>query len=440
MRTRGRLLIILFLSLAVLIFTLDQKKYLNPTTFFRRGVVIGNVNLSNKSWDSGYNLLLQRFRTPIYINLVNTSRAVTLKEIGISIDRNQLMKYTKTCRVGNLRIFCQNTSNEQVDTNTLLVINNETLTTFLEELENEVQYYANNTVISFEDYSFMKLTPDAKILLDKTKFTTLAGIEQLISENTIKIQLSPKPMDDREKQYEATRFLIANMTNPLLIKYGRNPIYIDSKTLQTFISEEEKNGYLYGIIQSDNIEKYLQDLGEEYATEDIVVLENQAIQAIQRALLYRATSLDINNAIVLPLEGKSKSQGELHDKYLEIIKSQQRLYRFENGELVKTYVISTGLTWETPAGDFAVLGKQKMAISYFGNWYMPNYLPVGTVFGYRFGFHEIPYHMDAAGNIFSRDPNSMGSPATGGCIQLTKEDSLELFEWAEIGTPVYIHE
>ena len=34
----------------------------------------------------------------------------------------------------------------------------------------------------------------------------------------------------------------------------------------------------------------------------------------------------------------------------------------------------------------------------------------------------------------------MGSPATGGCIQLTYDDSLELFEWAQVGTPVYIYE
>jgi len=81
-----------------------------------------------------------------------------------------------------------------------------------------------------------------------------------------------------------------------------------------------------------------------------------------------------------------------------------------------------------------------MTISYFGNWYMPYYLPVGTVNGYRFGFHEIPYHMDGAGNIYSRDPNTMGSPATGGCIQLTNIDAMELFAWAEVGTPVYIYE
>lgn len=123
-----------------------------------------------------------------------------------------------------------------------------------------------------------------------------------------------------------------------------------------------------------------------------------------------------------------------------MIKSQQRLYRFEDGELVKTYVVSTGLTWETPTGEFEVLGKQKMTISYYDNWYMPNYLPIGDINGYRFGFHEIPYHMDGAGNIYSRDPNTMGSPATGGCIQLGRDDSLELFEWADVGTPVYIYE
>jgi lipoprotein-anchoring transpeptidase ErfK/SrfK len=80
-------------------------------------------------------------------------------------------------------------------------------------------------------------------------------------------------------------------------------------------------------------------------------------------------------------------------------------------------------------------------MSYFGNWYMPNYLPIGYINGqYRFGFHSIPYHMDGAGNIYSRDSNTMGSPATGGCIQLSSEDSLELFNWAWVGMPVYVYE
>ncbi|EKD99899.1 MAG: hypothetical protein ACD_22C00139G0001 [uncultured bacterium] len=72
---------------------------------------------------------------------------------------------------------------------------------------------------------------------------------------------------------------------------------------------------------------------------------------------------------------------------------------------------------------------------------MPNYLPIGYIQGkYRFGFHAIPYHMDGNGNIYSRDPNTMGSPATGGCIQLSPKDAEELFNWARVDMPVYVYD
>ncbi len=72
---------------------------------------------------------------------------------------------------------------------------------------------------------------------------------------------------------------------------------------------------------------------------------------------------------------------------------------------------------------------------------MPWYLPIGTINGpYYFGFHEVPYHMDYQGMIYSRDPETIGSPATGGCIQVLKGQAKEIFDWAEVGTPVYITE
>ena len=339
-----------------------------------------------------------------------------------------------------MKLFCKNTSNEKIDPNSVVAVDEEKIGTFLSNLESQVQYLSGNTIISFDDYSFRSVAPNTPITLNAKKLLEEHGIANLITAENLSLQLYMDTNEDKKAQHKATEDTILNITKPLLIKYGRNPIYIPTDILTTFISKQETDGFLYGIIEKKPIKQYLSSLKDTYGSDEVVILLDESVNAIKKVMLFRASDYEINNAVVLPLEGKPVTQGELHKSYIEVVKSQQRTYRFEDGELTKTYIISTGLTWETPPGTYQVLGKQRMTISYFGNWYMPYYLPVGTVNGYRFGFHEIPYHMDGAGNIYSRDPNTMGSPATGGCIQLTNIDAMELFAWAEVGTPVYIYE
>lgn len=413
----------------------------NPITVFKNGTVVGRIDLSGKTLNNGLDILERKFDSPIYLNLDATSRAISLRDIGINYNVDQILKATKICRFRNPRIFCANTSNEPVDKNEFIKVDSTKLNAYLDEFEKELQPLAKNNIVSFEDYSFRAGDKENKLIIDRSIFTNKLDLYNIIDTQTIKIKLNTNTFGNLKALNQQTLVLIENITIPLLIKYGRNPIYIQKSDLKKFILTEDREGITYGKISAEEITKYLETLKVKYAKDDVVILTNEAANAIQNALLFRATDYKVNKAVVLPLEGAPKTNGELSDVYLEVDKAQQRLYRFEHGKLVKTYIVSTGLTWETPAGEFKILGKQKMAISYFGNWYMPNYLPIGTINGgYRFGFHAIPYHMDVNGNIYSRDENTMGSPATGGCIQLTLEESKELFDWAAVGTPVYIYE
>lgn len=431
-------LVILF-SLALLLAYLIVNRN-NPTTVFKSGVKIGDFDLSNKTWSEAEKIIKAVFDKPIYLNVNNTSRAVTLREIGITIDTDALARFTKTCKVTKPNMFCKITSNEPVDPAKLIKRNESKLNKYLDGLEDEFQFAAKNTIISFDDYSFRKLSADARIAIDRSIFFDNDRISNLVSVDRIKIKIATSAEDDKENQYTETRDLVAKISKPLLIKYGGSPIYILADSIEGFIATEERDGLLFGVITTENIKTYLDELKPKYENDDVKVIQDEAIDSIRRALLYRAADPITTVSVILPIEGKPRTDGSLHDVYLEVVKPQQRLYRFEHGELVKTYIISTGLTWDTPAGYYEVLGKQKLTISYFGNWYMPDYLPIGTINGiYRFGFHAIPYHMDGAGNIYSRDINTMGSPATGGCIQLKPNQATELFEWAKIGTPVYIY-
>jgi lipoprotein-anchoring transpeptidase ErfK/SrfK len=409
---------------------------------FRSGTKVGNVSLDGKSISEGLTLVNKLFSKPIYLNVESASIAVTLRDIGIDSNMDELLKATKTCLFREPRIFCQNTSNEPIESLHTVDIDREKLNAYLAKLESELQYIAKNNIVDLEKLTFNAVSPKATVEIDKSLFDSNEGVYKLIDSQNIKVKIILKTVDDASLQTKLTKELATKISaRPLLIKYGRNPIYVSVPDIANFIDIDTNSNPATASINTNAISAYIDNLEAKYAKDDVIVIKHEAVTAIARALLYRATDYTVNNAVILPLEGKPQTNGEKAKVYLEVVKSQQRLYRFEEGKLTKTYIVSTGLTWETPAGEYKVLGKQKMAISYFGNWYMPNYLPIGLIYNqYRFGFHSIPYHLDAAGNVYSRDINTMGSPATGGCIQLTPEDSEELYEWASVGTPVYIYE
>lgn len=415
--------------------------FFNPPSIrqvFVQQAKIGSIDLSEKPVDYGIKLVKQAYKQPIYLNVNNKSFSTSLNELGYSINENYLKRKTKKC-VHFVKLICKPTDNASFNPTQALVFNKTKSANFVKDLNQELVQSKQEPIVDFFYYEFWILSKEAQVNIDPS-FTQDSKIYKEYGKS-FSINTKLQQNDDEEVQENLMYEHVAKVNSPLLIKYGRNPLYIPTQVINGFITQSKIDQITRAKISKHKISQYLDELDKEYASEDVVVIRPEAEDAITMALLYKAADTKANTAVVLPLQGKPKTNGEKADKYLEVIKSQQRLYRFENGELVKTYIISTGILAETPAGEFKVLGKQKKTISYVGNWWMENYLPIGTMPGTsnRFGFHAIPYHQGAGGEIWSRDPNTMGSPATSGCIQLTQEESLELYNWATVGLPVYIY-
>ncbi len=424
---------VLLFSIVILLTTLVALT--KPEKLVPRRIKYPNLDISGKPVkiaEAEFELTLNK---PIYLNFESKSNSTKLKNLGVKLNRENLYRAAQTCLY---RRICWG-GDRTITAQDLIKIDQEKLNNKIDEINKDIRFLAQNNVISLYDYSFKAVSPNAEAKVDPNSITS-GYISQIIGATPTIVSLKVDVEDNTQAQKAATLALKNAVTAPLLIKYGRLPVYIGTSDIEDFLEVVENPDSTIIKVKKEPVAQYINDLAETYKNPDVEILNEHAIESIRRAITIRAANTQVNTAVVLPQNGNPRSDGKRHDKYLEVVKSQQRLYRFENGKLNKTYIVSTGLTWETPPGEYEVLGKQKMTISYFNDWYMPNYLPLGTINGYRFGFHSIPYHVDGSGNIFSRDPNTMGSPATGGCIQLTEEDSKELFEWASVGTPVYIYE
>ena len=135
------------------------------------------------------------------------------------------------------------------------------------------------------------------------------------------------------------------------------------------------------------------------------------------------------------------TDGTLHKKYIEIDISQQKMFTFKDGQLVKTYRVSTGKDYPTPVGSFTILNKTGLGFSSIYNVWMPWWM--GFSYSNKlhayFGIHELPYFYSGTKQI-QRPREFIGAPNTGGCVALDVGDAQEVYKFGDIGTPVVIYQ
>jgi len=119
-------------------------------------------------------------------------------------------------------------------------------------------------------------------------------------------------------------------------------------------------------------------------------------------------------------------------KYVEVNLSTQKLYAYTGNNLEGAYTVSTG-KWSTPTpiGTRYIESKSDRAYSAKYDLYMPWWNSIGD--GY--GIHELPEW--ASG--YKEGQSHLGTPVSHGCIRLGVGPAEFIYNWAPIGTPVYIH-
>ena len=123
------------------------------------------------------------------------------------------------------------------------------------------------------------------------------------------------------------------------------------------------------------------------------------------------------------------------NKSIYVSISQQRMYVYENGAQIYTFPVSTGQAGrETLPGNYRV--KTRISRAWGSAWriWMPSWLGIYDVGRYENGIHAVP--ITENGEVMWE--NSIGQPASYGCVVLRTNDAATLYQWADLGTPVTI--
>ena len=139
--------------------------------------------------------------------------------------------------------------------------------------------------------------------------------------------------------------------------------------------------------------------------------------------------------IVFPDEQKLMTQKAEYirakEDFIEIDLRAMELTLYERGAPAETVkVLTKGKErswWETPTGNYKVLGKSANAFSSIGNVWMP----YSIQFYGNYFIHGWPYYEDG---------NPVPQGYSGGCIRLSTEDAKTVFNFVKVGTPVLVLE
>jgi lipoprotein-anchoring transpeptidase ErfK/SrfK len=133
-------------------------------------------------------------------------------------------------------------------------------------------------------------------------------------------------------------------------------------------------------------------------------------------------------------EAPTASPAYSGNKYILVDISEQHMYVYEGDTLVFSFIASTGIHNGTRIGTFSVLDKIPNAYGATWNIWMPNWLGIYWSGSLENGIHALPI-LPGGSQLWD---GYLGTPISYGCIVLSAYDSLTLYDWAEVGTPVEI--
>lgn len=250
--------------------------------------------------------------------------------------------------------------------------------------------------------------------------------------------------------YEGKQFVPDRKAKGYWLTFTHEQNQDGSMRLNVGISREQILGYLQTVANQVDIAPINKKItvldGKETVDREgqdgKAINQNSAADAIVASLENNQdASVNLTSSPVAFKTEKNRIGGALgglgYPQYIEINLSQQRLYAWQDDQVVFTTPITSGATgagFPTVTGQFAIYAKERSrylngaqygySYNVFVDYWMPFYS--------GFGLHDADWR------------SSFGGPdyyygGSHGCVNMPKGSAAFLFGWASVGTPVWLH-
>ena len=313
----------------------------------------------------------------------------------------------------------------------------------------------NSTKPTWEE---LKLAFFAGTLTPSITETSLAPV-RVQTENLIKNPIT-LTFEDKKYTFNSTNMLKwikfdikNNITTPIIDRAAINKDVaviakkIDIKPTEKLLSsidssvmQEGKDGR--NLVQAKAVNEIiaLLDITQIAQAQPIAVGQNTGMIPIANAAPAPVSYTIALQVDPKPFETKTAAPpftpGMYPGKYMEVNLSNQMLYLWEGLNKVKEFRISSGKK-STPTREGIFKIKNKASVGKSFPWIMPWWMAFAQdKTGAWQGFHELPVDMRTGHKEGIQD---IGLAVSHGCVRLPIGQSKEVYDWAEVGLPVYIH-
>lgn len=147
------------------------------------------------------------------------------------------------------------------------------------------------------------------------------------------------------------------------------------------------------------------------------------------------SSLSDSQKTKLLIMSSSPRVGSELGKYIRVDLSEQKLYAYENGILINSFLVSTGVS-----GHATPVGKTTITDKLLWHDYVWSY---GVNNPNNYNLPDVKYNLRFRNNFYIHYAywhNNFGKPMSHGCVNVNLENSEWIYNWSEVGTTTEIVE
>jgi len=432
-----------------------------------RNVYVAGMDMSGKSKSQAASLINKKFNDELNKEVILKAGDKELKtkvgDTGLTLDVNKIVSLCyQTGRSSNFFVQLKSSA-KTLGTKINIPI---------ETLINQEKY---DNFIEIAVAQFNSDPVNASLIVDAGQIKVVAEQEgttvntATLPENILKLndssseKIIPLDIEKTSPEVKVTDFSGAQTSAELILAKKiqltyEDKVYVPSRVeIGNWIVFTNNSGKIDVSLSDGNIQAYLNKLAADFenikkdkkinATDGSIIdpgqegkyLDKNAALALIKNQIYSSENSTIALAtyIETPIEVKvfpseGLVPGKFEGKYLDIDLTLQKLCRVEGPTIIDCFPISSGKSGHaTPTGTYPI--SEKSPRHWSATYFM--WLPFWERFideGY--GIHELPET-----NTWKETSEHLGTPVSHGCVRLGVGPAETVYNWTEIGTPVYIH-
>ncbi len=345
-------------------------------------------------------------------------------------------------------------------------LNQSALKDFTNSVINSVGYSATNATLKIENGQIIVVPDKNGLRVDEKKLRRILSLaladakneniflEPQVLEAEIKAKDTQPAKAEAEKliqssivlSYEGKTFAATQDQIGHMITFEEQEDNSGKKTLVAKVDSKQVAGYVQSIANQVDIKPINKKIEVKNGVQSVTQEGKNGLAVVQQPVIDAIVSgLNTGSAVKLdlttvPVEFKTDYNRTVsldYSKYVEVNLSQQRLWAWQDNQVVFSTPITSGASgygFGTPTGLSAIYAKERSRYlngAQYG-WGYNVYVDYWMPFNGGVGLHDADWRSSFGGQDYING-------GSHGCVNMSKSAAAFMYSWVDIGTPVWVH-